>query len=194
MFWVLFEGVVASVLLIGGGLAALQAASVSTGLPFAIRAASGLLRAGQGPDGRTARVTPSGNDRCPQAALKRRHGPSVAPFFRIRLRAKGAPLCYHPSLAKALFSAQSAPMRQRPVDIYVLRGLLGLALGILAVVGFAIWRSEIRPPPSRVPPSPQFTLTSSENGRILHFSGTVDFGLTAALREAVAASSADQAH
>ena len=78
-------------------------------------------------------------------------------------------------------------MRQRPVDIYVLRGLLGLALGILAVVGFAIWRSEIRPPPSRVPPSPQFTLTSSENGRILHFSGTVDFGLTAALREAVAA-------
>jgi len=44
-------------------------------------------------------------------------------------------------------------MRQRPVDIYVLRGLLGLALGILAVVGFAIWRSEIRPPPSRVPPS-----------------------------------------
>jgi len=36
VFWVLFEGVVASVLLIGGGLAALQAASVSTGLPFAI--------------------------------------------------------------------------------------------------------------------------------------------------------------
>ncbi|MGY6645732.1 MAG: BCCT family transporter [Salinarimonas sp.] len=36
VFWVIFEGVVASVLLIGGGLAALQAASVSTGLPFAI--------------------------------------------------------------------------------------------------------------------------------------------------------------
>ena len=36
VFWVIFEGVVAAVLLIGGGLAALQAASVSTGLPFAI--------------------------------------------------------------------------------------------------------------------------------------------------------------
>jgi len=36
VFWVIFEGLVAAVLLIGGGLAALQAASVSTGLPFAI--------------------------------------------------------------------------------------------------------------------------------------------------------------
>ncbi|MCC5978723.1 MAG: BCCT family transporter [Salinarimonas sp.] len=36
VFWVIFEGLVAAVLLIGGGLAALQAASVSTGLPFAV--------------------------------------------------------------------------------------------------------------------------------------------------------------
>ncbi len=36
VFWVIFEGVVAAVLLIGGGLAALQAAAISTGLPFAI--------------------------------------------------------------------------------------------------------------------------------------------------------------
>ncbi|MDD7972600.1 BCCT family transporter [Roseinatronobacter alkalisoli] len=36
VFWVIFEGLVAAALLIGGGLAALQAASVSTGLPFAI--------------------------------------------------------------------------------------------------------------------------------------------------------------
>ncbi|HMB09856.1 hypothetical protein [Saliniramus sp.] len=78
-------------------------------------------------------------------------------------------------------------MRQRPVDIYVLRGLLGLALGILAVVSFAIWRSEVRPPPRRVPPPSQFTLAISDDGRTLHFSGTVDFGLTAALRELVAA-------
>ncbi len=35
VFWCLFEGLVAISLLIGGGLAALQAASVSTGLPFA---------------------------------------------------------------------------------------------------------------------------------------------------------------
>ncbi|KPQ07750.1 MAG: betaine/carnitine transporter, BCCT family [Rhodobacteraceae bacterium HLUCCA12] len=36
VFWVVFEGLVAAALLLGGGLAALQAASVSTGLPFAI--------------------------------------------------------------------------------------------------------------------------------------------------------------
>src|SRR5690606_30703977 len=36
IFWAIFEGLVAIALLLGGGLAALQAASVSTGLPFAI--------------------------------------------------------------------------------------------------------------------------------------------------------------
>ncbi|MCC5993486.1 MAG: BCCT family transporter [Rhodobacteraceae bacterium] len=36
IFWVIFEGLVAATLLIGGGLVALQAASVSTGLPFAV--------------------------------------------------------------------------------------------------------------------------------------------------------------
>ncbi len=36
VFWVIFEGLVAATLLIGGGLVALQAASVSTGLPFTI--------------------------------------------------------------------------------------------------------------------------------------------------------------
>jgi len=36
VFWATFEGLVAIVLLLGGGLTALQAASVSTGLPFAI--------------------------------------------------------------------------------------------------------------------------------------------------------------
>ncbi len=36
VFWVIFEGLVAAALLLGGGLIALQAASVSTGLPFAI--------------------------------------------------------------------------------------------------------------------------------------------------------------
>jgi BCCT family betaine/carnitine transporter len=36
VFWVIFEGLIAASLLLGGGLAALQAASVSTGLPFAI--------------------------------------------------------------------------------------------------------------------------------------------------------------
>ena len=35
MFWAIFEGLVAVVLLLGGGLGALQAAAVSTGLPFA---------------------------------------------------------------------------------------------------------------------------------------------------------------
>ncbi|HEX2256713.1 MAG TPA: BCCT family transporter [Afifellaceae bacterium] len=36
LFWAIFEGLVAIALLLGGGLVALQAASVSTGLPFAI--------------------------------------------------------------------------------------------------------------------------------------------------------------
>ena len=36
VFWVIFEGLVAAALLLGGGLAALQSAAVSTGLPFAI--------------------------------------------------------------------------------------------------------------------------------------------------------------
>jgi BCCT family betaine/carnitine transporter len=35
VFWAIFEGMVAIALLLGGGLGALQAASVSTGLPFA---------------------------------------------------------------------------------------------------------------------------------------------------------------
>lgn len=35
-FWALTEGVVAAVLLIGGGLTALQAASIATGVPFAV--------------------------------------------------------------------------------------------------------------------------------------------------------------
>ncbi|HLS69037.1 MAG TPA: BCCT family transporter, partial [Kiloniellales bacterium] len=36
IFWASFEGLVAIALLLGGGLAALQAAAVSTGLPFAV--------------------------------------------------------------------------------------------------------------------------------------------------------------
>ena len=36
VFWAVFEGLVAIALLIGGGLAALQAAAISTGLPFAV--------------------------------------------------------------------------------------------------------------------------------------------------------------
>lgn len=36
VFWAIMEGVVASVLLLGGGLGALQTASITTGLPFAV--------------------------------------------------------------------------------------------------------------------------------------------------------------
>ncbi len=48
VFWAVTEGVVAAVLLIGGGLTALQTASIATGLPFAIvlvLMAFGLLKA-----------------------------------------------------------------------------------------------------------------------------------------------------
>jgi BCCT family betaine/carnitine transporter len=34
VFWACFEGLIAIALILGGGLAALQAMSVSTGLPF----------------------------------------------------------------------------------------------------------------------------------------------------------------
>lgn len=36
VFWALLEGVVAAVLLLAGGLSALQAAAISTGLPFTV--------------------------------------------------------------------------------------------------------------------------------------------------------------
>ena len=36
VFWATFEGLVAIALLLGGGLGALQAAAISTGLPFAL--------------------------------------------------------------------------------------------------------------------------------------------------------------
>ncbi|MCB2183585.1 MAG: BCCT family transporter [Desulfobulbaceae bacterium] len=36
VFWAVMEGIIAAVLLLGGGLATLQTASVSTGLPFAV--------------------------------------------------------------------------------------------------------------------------------------------------------------
>ncbi len=36
VFWCTFEGLVAIALLLGGGLGSLQAAAISTGLPFAI--------------------------------------------------------------------------------------------------------------------------------------------------------------
>lgn len=36
LFWAILEGVVAAILLVGGGLAALQAAAIATGLPFAL--------------------------------------------------------------------------------------------------------------------------------------------------------------
>lgn len=36
VFWAIIEGVVAAALLLGGGLQALQTASIATGLPFAM--------------------------------------------------------------------------------------------------------------------------------------------------------------
>ncbi|MGY6645733.1 MAG: hypothetical protein ACXIVD_10980 [Salinarimonas sp.] len=78
-------------------------------------------------------------------------------------------------------------MKHRPVDLYVLRGLLGLALGTLVLVGVTMARTEAVPPPMRIPPPPQFTLEISDDENAFRFSGTVDFGLTAALRELVAA-------
>lgn len=95
--------------------------------------------------------------------------------------------CYYLSLAKKPFSTHPERMRHRPIDLYVLRGLLISALGVLALVGVTMARTEIVPPPVRIPPPPDFTLEVSEDGRAFAFAGRVDFGLTAALRELVAA-------
>ncbi len=78
-------------------------------------------------------------------------------------------------------------MNHRPIDLYVLRGLLGLALGALVLVGVTMVRTEVVPPPMRIPPPPQFTLEINDDEDAFRFSGTVDFGLTAALRELVEA-------
>jgi choline/glycine/proline betaine transport protein len=36
LFWAILEGTVAAILLLGGGMVALQTAAISTGLPFAV--------------------------------------------------------------------------------------------------------------------------------------------------------------
>jgi BCCT family betaine/carnitine transporter len=48
VFWAVFEGLVAIALLLGGGLTALQAMSVSTGLPFTIVLLGGCYAIVQG--------------------------------------------------------------------------------------------------------------------------------------------------
>ncbi|NYS25973.1 hypothetical protein HUK65_13340 [Rhodobacteraceae bacterium 2376] len=75
------------------------------------------------------------------------------------------------------------------IDELVLRVLLGGALSGLMLVGVLLARTEpaAPPPPLQIPP-PDFSLSLSADGRTLAFSGTVDFGLTEALRLRLAAS------
>ena len=72
-------------------------------------------------------------------------------------------------------------------DDLVLRILLGVALSGLVLVGALLARTEpaAPAPPLRIPP-PDFALQLSEDGQTLAFSGTVDFGLTEALRAVLA--------
>lgn len=70
----------------------------------------------------------------------------------------------------------------RPIDEFILRALLGGALGGLFLIGVALARTEpVRPAPIVIPP-PDFVLELSADGRDLAFSGTVDFGLTEAMQ------------
>lgn len=78
-------------------------------------------------------------------------------------------------------------MRERPVDVIVLKLLLALALVGLSLVGIAMARTEARPLPLRIPPPPEFELRLSEDGQSIEMRGLVDFGLTEALRRLVAA-------
>lgn len=77
-------------------------------------------------------------------------------------------------------------MRHADIDLHILRLLLLLALTGLGLVGVAMARIEAQPRPVWTPPPPDFELRLSADGRALHFSGVVDFGLTAALRGLVA--------
>lgn len=74
-----------------------------------------------------------------------------------------------------------------PIDERVLRMLLAGALCGLVAVGVAMARTPIAQPEPIVIPPPDFVLEMSPDGRTLAFSGTVDHGLTAALRAALAA-------
>ncbi len=78
-------------------------------------------------------------------------------------------------------------MSERPIDIYVLRGLLTAALIGLTVVGFAMARTEPAPPlPPRIPAPAQFDLVVQPDAQAFRLSGMVDFGLTAEMRQLVA--------
>lgn len=73
------------------------------------------------------------------------------------------------------------------IDIRVLQVLLALSLAGLLVVGVAMARTEAQPKPLRIAPPPDFVLQLSHDGARFEFSGTVDFGLTEAMRRMVAA-------
>ncbi len=79
-------------------------------------------------------------------------------------------------------------MKDRPLDIYVLRALLAVSITGLSMVGIGIMRTEAMPETYKFPPPslPQFELTLSDDGQAFEFSGRVDFGLTEALRRLVA--------
>ncbi|MEX2617652.1 MAG: BCCT family transporter [Alphaproteobacteria bacterium] len=63
IFWATFEGLVAIVLLVAGGLAALQAASVSTGVPFAVVLLLMCASLFKGLRGEYASMAPARSDR-----------------------------------------------------------------------------------------------------------------------------------
>ena len=78
-------------------------------------------------------------------------------------------------------------MRGPDIDVSVFKVLLALSLLGLVFVGVAMARIEAQPAPSRIIPPPQFELRLGSAGDRFEFEGLVDFGLTNALREMVAA-------
>ncbi|MCH8465493.1 MAG: hypothetical protein LAT78_02805 [Roseinatronobacter sp.] len=79
-------------------------------------------------------------------------------------------------------------MRYPNIDVIAFQLLLGLALAGLVLVGVAMPRVETRPAPEiYIPPPPRFDLRVNSEANAFEFRGLVDFGLTAALRDLVAA-------
>lgn len=75
---------------------------------------------------------------------------------------------------------------RRPVDETVLLCLLGLALVALSGIGLALALAPAHKPPQIDAPVPGFTLELAADGQSLLLTGSVDHGLTAALRNLLA--------
>ena len=128
--------------------------------------------------------------------MKRRHGPSVAPFFVSACGQGRTTLLPSVTGESAVFGRSLRRLRPSARSISM---FCAVCWGWRS--GFLPWSASrsgdprsARRPPHACHHRPQFTLTSSENGRILHFSRDRRFRPHRRLARGGRGSSADQAH